>query len=1131
MERNVICRMVVLLLLLLFYFNPVFALRPMQWAVEDEGVVFALYGNAILRFDPEHEEWSSIPLPSNLYDKELLELFVHDGILWVAADDVIANADTRYYDWITFPPGGGSPLPGYGGMAFGEDCVWVVGEHGLGKLDSYTEEWTLYPMKGDSLRHVMLAGEEVWACSHDKAIRFDPLFEKTRIYDSTRGMSLGNLEWGARIGDELWYFGAGAIARFDTGTENWRVVTLGDDAPNAVPIQIVSRGELIWLLYPDQFIVYDVEGEAVRIPSWASRLHDQRFLDMTLYQGDIYFASEQMVVVFLPSGSSTELKGDLSYPGEVDGLTRMPLVRILSTGIQLLGVGDGFLAAYLEADDEWKISGLPAGVSASAKTGPYLRIGEQGLELSYPPLPRTTLLGRYTYLAQGLYETEEDSEFSDRRSVRLSSVTGPVSLFFDNTNLQLGDRYGGKYRGASDDLIREVGAGWNRSEPELSELLGKNGYRGGWLWAEGGSRSEKRRRPTFQARGWGGERASAHAEEFFRGGAGLYHLSRRNIVIGTAEVCLDDKPLEEGEYTLDHSSGTFFLSFQDRDLVAEDSVIRITYDYWLEETEDKSVLAIPQLMYNHGDRLSLSFASLYEGIEGQDESLLSGAFRYRSDPDATRRFTLENELIVDSEKALTGGRGYLGYAAKGIDLGFSGISLPEEITTSARTFSEYGLVEEELSFTGRIEPHTTLPITGRASWRTSAGYTGKEGSGQILWTQSHLPALSLELAGRTWDGDTLDTEWEKLELGVDYSGANISWFDQLRFYAKARESREDIGETSTRYRSGLSRVEAKPSGLFDISILAWGRRADDLSSGAMDRISGRGYGRAMLWSSSLLTGLYLYLRGEGSVSTSEFERGKKDVGLERDLLSSAVWRPGRSPLELEATFSRSLTDYLAGVNQEDGFFNYLEHVGGDRDVLMQRTVSVAGGPVIYLPRNSALRIRGSRVEQSSCDSTASSLSGDQTTLRGTLDLLPREQNRWLVEIIRTESETESGSDSEGWSLWSRWERKWSPVVLSRATFSASGTETDSGSSWTWAPGFYLQLGSTAGGVEFRGEISPGRRRSGDAYEWFVRSNARVQVRAHRAFLFRFEARPELRFPDHGDPTAALVLNIKAGADF
>jgi len=1111
--------------------RPAEALGPRQWVVEDEGVLFALYGQSLLRFDTENQDWSSIPLPPEMAGRELLELFVQDGILWLATEDMVANADTRYYDWIVFPCADGAPLPQYAGMVFGEDCVWVAGEKGLGKLDQYTEEWTLYPMEGDTLTHLGLLEGEVWMCAGTKVIRFDPQYEKVRAYDAVEELTIPRVEWMKKVGEELWFFGSGAVARYNPDSETWRAIGTLPGRTVELPTQVVDQGELVWLLFRDGFVVFDTENEAARRPSWAHRIEGKEFFDIALYQGKLHITSDRLVSVFSPSGTAAELKGDLTFPGEVDGLTKTPLTRLSSTGGRLVGIGDGFLSVYLDEDDEWKVGAPPPAMAQTRRDGPYVRLGDNGLEVASPLLPKVNLLGSYTYIEQAYRSSDGIWDVADRHRIRLSGRSGRVSFFYDNTDLLLGDRWGGRYKGESEDHIREIGGGWGRIQPELADLLGESGYRGGWFWGESGGRGEKRHRRALQLRGWAGELTTGHAEEFFRGGNESFSLSRGKIVIGTVRLYLDDELLEEGEYTLDHSTGSFFLSFRDRDLVTEDSVLRVIYDYWLEDDDNRSNVAVPQLMLNHGDKLSFALSSLYREEEVDDTELISGAMRYRSDPDAAVRVSVENETLYDMGENAFGDRASISCASERFEIRLAGVALDSTIHTTARSQSEYGSVENEIEFTGRIEPSRELPIMWRAARKSTGSSEGKEGSGRVLWAKNRFPSLNLELAGRQWEGDTLSSTWKKTEIGCEYNGSSVPGFEKFWFQSRVRESEEETGDKATRYRNGLIRLDASPGGMADLSLLAWGRRADNVGEREDGRISGQGYGRATFWSSSLINGLNLYVRGDGRVVTSRYEQDGKDVDLNRTVLSSAVWRPGRAPLELEGTYSRTLSDKLTGVEREDGLFDYLDCVSGVKDIAAHRTSLIGGGSVFYLPRQSSLRIRATTTKQTGTDSSGFSSYGEQITIKGTLDLLPRSKNRWLLESSGTSSDTDGGDDTRKLSLWGRWERRWRRDLLSRVSFSASDDKTGENRSWSWSPGLYLQLGPDPRGIEVRGEVVAGKSKSPVHEMWFVRSTFRLEVRAMGAFLIRAEARPEIQFPIDGDPETTLLLNLKAGADF
>ena len=1122
----------ILSLFVLFVISPAHARieDPLDWVAEEDGVVFSVADDALIRFDPENLEWTVVSVPPELQRNTMEELYIYDGILWLPTDDHIANADARYYDWIVYGKEDGAPLPGYRGMSFDPDAVWIAGGRGLARMDQYTEEWTLYGAVADTVLDVEVAGTGVWLLSNDRIVRFDPVHEKTRSYRFGDEFPATDAQWLMRMGTDLLVMTTGSLVRFDTENETWRRY----DVPFSLttPKQVIASGSQWWLLFDERLLVFDTDADTFREPSWISRLAGQRFHDLTIYGGRIYLATDALLAVFEPEGDPAELKGDLYFPGQVDGLERFPLTRITSTGERLVGRGEDFIVVYVEEDDQWRMTSLPLAGAGEGIDSRLVNISDNGMEVNLPRVPSVTVKGSYIYLEQSDYRNES-WEHSDRHRVRLSGQSGRVSAFFDNTDLLLGDRWGGKYKGDTEDVIREISGGWETVDPEITSLLGKTGYKGGRIWVEHGQRSEKRRRRTGVFTMEGGERTTVYAEEFFRGGESNYSLNRGKIVIGSVKMYIDDELLEEGDYTLDHSSGSFFLSFQERDLITSDSVIRVEYEYWLDESDEKSTFFVPQVVYNSGDRFSVSLGSRHEDIADSMHNLLAGGMRWRSDPDARRRLDISQEFVAAPEESEFGGHGRIAYAADRIDLTFEGVVLPLELATDARSYSEYGPIIHRYDISGRVEPLTELPVIGRGSWIETADAEGKNVSGTVLWNRALYPSFSMEMAGRWWDTDTLTTSWRKFEVGTEYTSTRLPGIRRFRLQGRFRDSREEEEQTVD-YRSGLGRVEVNTGGLVDLALYGWSRRSnlDEVSlSGEDSRLTRDSYGRINLYSTRLVPWTTIYTRGEGRVGSSDFRDNEKDAHFNRSVLTSAIVRPGRLPLELEATFSRQLTDAFTGVDADASAFELLDYVGEQENSQKRRLNSIAGGPIFYMPENSSFRFRTTWSEQTSSDTSYHYSRTTSRTYRGTLDLYPRRKNRWLIEATGSESDTEQGDERWSWSVWGRWERRWSNTLLSRIVLSGNEASNNGSKSSSWGPSAYVQIGPGQRGIEVRGEIAGARRTSEFSESWQLRSTFRLEWRFLDSFLIRAEARPTLDLPDDGESSYTTVLNLKAGADF
>ena len=1093
---------------------------PPQWAVEDQGIVYCLDKGAIHRIDVENRTATIAPLPPQMQRRELLEIGIFDGFLWVATDSVIANADARYFDWLVYGTGEGAPLPGYAGMAYEGGEVWVAGRQSLGRYDQYAERWTTYAIPGDTLTDIVPFEGQIWLASRTAVARFDAEYEKTRVYRCGTEVPVAEVAWLRRVGDELWGFGAKGIVRYLTSTESWQVVA----CPDVEPSQVLVQGTQVWILGADRSMVYDTESLSCREPPWMDRVRGA-VGDGALYEGLVYLSTDQILAAYEPSGDPAELKGDLRFPGEVDGLIRSPLCCIASTGTRLVGKGDGFLAAYLNEEGQWWVSDV-ASRAHSGGQGSLIRLGE-GLELALwsPPVAVT---GVYTYLLQSQHDGGE-WDTSDRHRIRLSARSGSASAFVDNTDQLLGDRYGFLFKGSQNGMLRELGAGWGSAEAELMDLTGRPGYRGGRVWLEHGERSPRRGHRPVEAHAWAGERTTRHAEECFAGGAGSYRLAHGTVVIGSVKLYLDDQLLDEGSFTLDHSSGSFFLSFAERDLVTEDSTVRVAYDYWLPDGTDGSVLAGPQIVVNRGDAWTLSLGSLIEREDGQTSPLLSGGLRFRSDPDALRRLSMEGEVLGDPEEGEAGSRAMVSFATDRLDLQLGMHSLPGEIQTEGRAQTEYGPLEREITTSGRVEPSRDLPISWRSAWRWTAEYEGLENDGRLMWAHHGLPALSLDVATRHWEGEGLDTRWRKVELEGDYDPGALPGFDKLRAQLLVRQSTDDQGAASTRYRSGLARMHMRPAGVLDLSLLAWGHRADDVSEGPVERLSSRGSG-LLTATSTPLPGLSVYVRGEGDVTSTYADTAdtpqSKDVSLDRSILASTVLRPGKAPVELEASYSRSLSDLLSDIDRRDGFSDWLQDVGDSADVRQQRSTVISGGPLLFLPSQSTLRLRAAQTTRTNADSSGVFSSTTQETYSLSLDLRPLTSSRWLAEGSGSVSRAD-GHESESWNTYARWERRWNQLFLSRLAFTGA-VGKGSADTWSWSPSVYVQVGPGRRGLELRGELGAGRRRSTEV-ESFVRGTFRLELRFLRAFLVRAEVRPEVVFPSSGETETSTVVSLRAGA--
>ena len=516
-------------------------LRPGLQSSGDRALV--LTPGALYRLHPESETWTITTAAEGLPPGRLTGVSITDDELWIMGVGA-SYSDLRFDDWQRYEPGQGLPGRLVCDIEADDDYAYAATDDGAARFDRYVLEWeTLAGPEAENLgaiQDVAVGEDRVWFALERGVAEYRKDAESFSV--DTR---LGEIEEPRvlalrQTSQHLWAITSAGAARYDKDLETWTSFRPGADLPDARVHQISLTGEDLALATDAGLWWYRAESGIWREDESHDQMPGRAIRAFSLEQDRLWVATERAFAVY-DEDDARWLDFTTAVPASPRAVQQMDWVG----GVLLLLTPEQIVYGLPQGQENpsvftYRTRAIELGAAGAAEDAAGWRagLGSAGLAARAPSGESLTLKGGATlYLENdppasgsddgGLGELIHDTRVDVTLSGRLRgdrTITG----YYDNTDPD-NEAYQLSYRGARDDVLRNVSLGEIEQEMFNSHLITAHGLRGGWARAELGQRSDATRRRLVTADAWAGERRTFPGRAVFYGGSRTVSGSRRDI--------------------------------------------------------------------------------------------------------------------------------------------------------------------------------------------------------------------------------------------------------------------------------------------------------------------------------------------------------------------------------------------------------------------------------------------------------------------------------------------------------------------------------------------------------------------------------------------------------------------------
>jgi hypothetical protein len=502
------------------------------------GKILILSPEALVRFQPDTEAWTTTTAAEGLPNRPLTGLAFTAGQIWITGQGA-AFSDPRFDDWQRYLPGEGIPGRTVLGIEADNDFAYAATDSGAARFDSYTLEWeTIRDATGRPLgpaNDLAVTDDRVWFALERGVAEYRKESESLQLDTDLGGIAAPRVLALRQTTRFLWAVTAQGLSRYDKLLRTWTSFRAGIDLPDARIHQISIDGEDVWLgtddgpwRYRADVGIWRRHESADQMPGRQVRafaLEPDRIWVMTevafaLYEkesarwldfsADVPLAPPEARQIAWTSGCLVLLGANRVVVGLPQGERNPSLFIYRSQSIPRAGADGGPGAERWRADLDPSGLGVtdPQGRSLRVKGGATIFIEKgEGADLTGSPLSDLASEARLDLTLAG--------RFGDDRV---------LNGFYDTTDPE-NAAYQLTYRGNREDLLRSLSLGEIEQETYNAALTPGTGLKGGSARIEMGSRSEATRRRWLTADGWAGRRRTAPGRDVFNG--------RNHLVSGT----------------------------------------------------------------------------------------------------------------------------------------------------------------------------------------------------------------------------------------------------------------------------------------------------------------------------------------------------------------------------------------------------------------------------------------------------------------------------------------------------------------------------------------------------------------------------------------------------------------------
>lgn len=1118
--------------------------RLSQWALMFDDFTWLATPVGLYKYDSGGEVFLSEGFPEQPFLIPF-EVARDDKEIWGISDSLVARIDLYRGGRYVYTSSDGLPSGRYTCIAFEEDYVWLGSEKGIARFDRLIEQWEYFPLvkeswsdRVQSITKIQSVENYTYFATRDGILRFDMRTEIFTRYDQKDGLLCSSFQDLKLVGDELWCFGSEGIDIFSLSNQSWSFLGLENGFRSTEWRKIEEISGDLYFLHEGGLDICEPSTRRIYPFLREDYLRKYTVYDLVGSSSELWFATDAGLLRYRKENLETGQVESWMLFDESRGSSEKIYHRIAKFGLYVFGLGEinvdvldtrtEVFLTPLNVQD--KLNEIKAG-----RKEKKIQWDEEGLRTKSLLGCESGIKGNYTYLYQTDGELNFDRHWGKLQPYFRHSSGRSLNGLYDNTDQdQL--LYGAMYRGAQTDLLRQMEAG-NRVEFKQTHdpFFGRTTLRGGHAMLETGSRRGMKKRSLLRSDWTVGQQITRSAKDFFTGADRPdFHLTHQRLLIGSAQVYLNGRLLQERDYTLDYSVGYLIVTFSGWELLNEGDILEVQYQYRLDEDEISEILSAGEVVVSSGDALQISVSAF--DVDYAEAIADTGAQDFRA-----AQVTLEGRgKILGGEGKVVAGIGagenennseiseavYTeGSLARG-PWTFSGkwLTVTDNLPTLEDRSTEFGALRDENEVGLRYEPGGNLRLEGKTGYR--AGARGSEHNYHFSGLLSPTSGTSSYGMVDYFDAssDSLNRERWIASLGFEtaFTPGMLRWFrtrsSRLLFLGKISEvkldslAKLDSSRTQIRTKSFLTRWTIIPSSKINFyPEVRWIASEKSTANNLFQPFREEFSPRATFYTRNLIPGMTTYLYGDATYLQADYDpvNQTRNLELERQGIAQIDVAPGvysslLNPVSLRFSFARNALDSLAFISQDKSLFELgLDWEGYSANVNSQRVHSNAL-QVTWAPHAHWL------ITESVSNALATSQPEEQFySTRIEWKSRSSDQILWRYNSKRS---LQSSNDDWRHEPGIEWNRRWSANLYTRGQFTVTVLDESSEKSTKLSPGAYVDRR-----FNFPWRLGKGILRSDLTVNYYRRTNPtaderltlssylRIDWEMGHAFLWRIRA--------------------------
>jgi len=876
------------------------------------------------------------------------------------ADSAVAYIDLYSGGRYVYTTADGLPEARLTCLLIADDYIYLGGDRGAARFDRLIEQWEVLDLpvslaseKVMQINHLTATDDYIFFGTNGGVLRYEIETETFALFDETDGLRSGAIREIYQVGNEIWFMGDKGVDIYSVSQRNWSFLGLSSGFRSTNWIDITRISGDFYFVSDKGIDICDPSNRQVYPFERESDLRGYQIREVMSARNGAWFATDKGLLQYDAGNLQAGKPESWVLYDQSRGSTYSDYSRLSGLGNYVIGEGSEGIDVLNQLDQAFleplEFGEVPGGTKGKGSRN-HLDWDERGLSYTRGDKYRLGLTGNANYITI-IGENQSDDRFWGRLQPYLIHQSGrSINGLYDNTDPDE-VLYGAVYRGIDGDLLR-LAEGGNRVsyQQTIDPFFGGATIRGGRVMLEAGPRKGQKKRSLLRTNTAVGERVTKTAREFFVGGqATIYNLRHQNLLIGSAEVFLNNRKLPGSDYTLNHTTGQLYFTFPGWELLNSGDIIEVAYQYRLSEEEIDDWLVGGELVVSNGDALQIAVSSFSLN---------------KTNPDSSGDFN-GVQVAADVRGSILGGEGQLTTAFGGgssddpeseftqtgsVSGSFqhdawtiSGSIQAQEdsLATLEDRSTEFGYLENQYEFGVRYEPGSSFWLESGIGGKSAVN--GEENSYRLEGQVSPFGGTSVfgSLNLFDADADSLTRKRTIASLGMETSFAEKLLqslkIRSSRLYVLTKLSEVDLDSLKRvgadpiqiRTKSILTRWTLTPSAKINLlPEIRWSESEMAEAGGSYKPSSKEVAPQATIYTRNLIPGVTTYLDGDASYKQSAFDdsTGTRNVSFERSGVAQIDVVPGTylallNPFSFRFNLVRNAEDSLLAIDDNESFWD------------------------------------------------------------------------------------------------------------------------------------------------------------------------------------------------------------------